>query len=165
MITDLDTYLTDRIKYYAPDRKDGGAATLQAIHRRDYASLEPQAVLIIVGQVITYLHTRHMGLRDKATQLQQLQPVNATAYYRKDTKGQPRYLYLNHPIHNDRPRKRQYIGADPARQRQALDRIEAHKDLVQVLAEMGEVGRRLSAITGHLARALIAATIGLTPQW
>lgn len=164
-MTDLNTYITDRLKYYAPNREDGGAATLRTIHRRDYANLEPQAVLIIVGQVITYLNTRHMSLKVEAERLQQLGPIQASPHYRKDRHGKPRYLYLIHPTHNDGSRRRQYIGADPARQRQALALLDAYDELVEVQAEIREVSNRLAAITGHLARALLAATIGLASEW
>lgn len=164
-MTDLNTYITNRINYYAPDRTDGGAATLEAIRRRDYANLEPQAVLIIVGQTITYLHTRHTTLQVETARLEQLHPIEATLHYRKDRHGQPRYLYLLHPTHNDGSRRRQYIGADPAKQAQAMARIEAYEDLLQVQAEIREVSHRLAAITGHLARALTAATHSLGPQW
>lgn len=164
-MTNLNTYITDRISHYAPGREDGGTATLQRIRRRDYANLEPQAVLIIVSQVITYLHTRHQDLETEANRLQALQPINATAYYRKDHQGQPRYLYLHHPTHNDAPRKRQYVGADPARQAQAMAHIKAYHDLVKVQTEITEVDHRLAAITGQLARALQAATMGLATLW
>lgn len=162
---DLNTYITERIGFYAPGREDGGAATLKAIQRRDFATLEPQAVLIIVGQVITYLHTRHNVLQMEENRLQGLQPVNATTYYRRDHHGAKRYLYLNHPSHNAHPRKRQYIGADPARQTAALARLQAYKDLVVVQEQLREVNHRLDAITGHLARSLLAATKGVDRIW
>lgn len=164
-MTDLNTYITERIGYYAPGREDGGAATLQAINRRDYATLEPQTVLIILGQAITYLATRRGILDIQVTRLQALQPINATAYYRKDRNGHPRYLYLNYPSHNNTPRKRQYIGADPARQHQAMTRLQAYDDLVKVQAEIQEVDHRLVAITHHLACSLLAATKGIDRIW
>lgn len=164
-MTDLNTYITNRISYYAPGREDGGAAILQAIHRRDYASLKPNAVLLILTQTITYLYTRHTELLKDSAKLEKLQPVNATAYYRRDREGAKRYLYLNHPTHDNGPRIRQYIGADPTRQHQALDRIKAYEDLVKVQTEIREIDHRLAAITGHLARSLLAATKGIDRIW
>jgi hypothetical protein len=162
---ELNTYITERIGFYAPDRTDGGAAILETIHRRDFANLEPQAVLIIVGQVITYLITRQGTLGIQETRLQARQPVDASAYYRRHNRGAKRYLYLNHRIQDNRPRKREYIGADPGRQAAALDRIDAYEELVKVQAEIREVSNRLAAITGHLSRALLAATMGLDRVW
>lgn len=164
-MTDLNTYITDRISYYAPGRANGGAATLETIRRRDFATLEPQAVLIIVSQVITYLHTRRGALDVQVIRLQALQPVNATTYYRRDRQGAKRYLYLNYPAHNGQPRRREYVGTDPTRQATALARLQAYDDLVQVQTEIREVDNRLAAITGHLARALFTATMGLDRIW
>lgn len=161
----LNTYITERIGFFAPGRRDGGTAILEAIHRRDFADLEPQAVLIIVSQVITYLTTRQGTLGIEEIRLQARQPVDASAYYRRDTKGAKRYLYLNHPAYNGRPRRREYVGADPGRQAAALARIDAHQELIKVQAEIREVSHRLTAITGHLARALVTATKGINHIW
>ncbi|TEU19056.1 MAG: hypothetical protein E3J21_04715 [Anaerolineales bacterium] len=62
-------------------------------------------------------------------------------------------------------RRREYIGADPEAQPAALARVETYEKLVQVCSEIREVDHRLAAITGHLARALHAATNGFDPYW
>ena len=165
-MTNLNTYMTERISHYAPGRMDvGGAAILQTIRRRDYNALDPHATLVIVDQSITYLRSRRETLEAEAARLEGLQPVLATPHWRKDRDGQPRYLYLIHPTQDDGSRQREYIGADPEKQAEALARVEAHDKLVQVRAEIREVDHRLAAITGHLARALHAATNGLDPYW
>ena len=163
-MTNLNTYMANRISHYVPGRTDGGAATLQAIRRRDYNALDPHATLVIVDQAITYLRSRRETLEAEATRLEGLQPVLATPHWRKDRHGQPRYLYLIHPPQDDGSRKREYIGADPEAQAAALARVKAWDELQAVKNEMREVGHRLAAITGHLARALLAAANG-TSHW
>jgi hypothetical protein len=101
----------------------------------------------------------------EAARLEGLQPVLASPYWRKDRHGQPHYLYLIHPTQGDGSRRREYIGADPEAQAEALARIEAHEKLVQVRTEIHEIDHRPVAITGHLARALRSATNGLVPYW
>jgi len=164
-MTDLNDYMTTRISNYAPGRADGGAETLQAIRRRDYNALDPHATLVIVDQAITYLHTRREALAGEATRLEQLRPVLATPHWRKDRHGQPRYLYLIHPTQDDGSRQREYIGADPEAQAAALRRVKAWDELQAVRSEIREVDHRLAAITGHLTRALHAATSGFDPYW
>jgi hypothetical protein len=163
-MTDLNASMNNRISHYAPGRSDGGAATLQAIRRRDYGQLEPHAVLIIVDQAITYLRTRRETMAEEAARLEQLRPVLATPHWRKDRHGQPRYLYLIHPTQDDGSRRREYIGADPDKQAEALARVKAWDELQAVRSEIREVDHRLAAITGHLARALHAAANGV-PRW
>lgn len=160
-MTDLTTYMTTRISHYAPGRTDGGAAILQAIRRRDYNALDPHATLVIVDQAITYLRTRREVLQAEEARLRALDPIEATTYYRLDRDGKPKYLYIHHPARDGRPRRREYVGADPEKQQMALARIQAHKDLQDVKAELREVDHRLAAVTGHLARALHAAANGL----
>jgi hypothetical protein len=62
----------------------------------------------------------HKALAEEAARLEQLQPVRATPHWRKDRHGQPRYLYLIHPTQDDGSRQREYIGADPDKQAEAL---------------------------------------------
>jgi hypothetical protein len=90
-----------------------------------------------------------------------LQSVLAIPHWRKDRHGQPRYLYLIHPTQDDGSRQREYIGADPEAQAEALARVKAWDELQAVKNEMREMDHRLAAITGHLARALHAAANGL----
>jgi hypothetical protein len=163
-MTDLNTYVTNRISHYAPGRTDGGAATLQAIRRRDHNVLDPHATLVIVDQAITYLRSRRETLVEEATRLEQLQPVLAIPHWRKDRHGQPRYLYLIHPTQGDGSRKREYIGTDPEAQVEALARVKAWDELQTIESGMREIVHRLAAITGHLARALHAAANGV-PRW
>jgi hypothetical protein len=164
-MTDLNTYMLTRIRHYAPGSSHGGDAILQTIRRRDYNALDPRATLVIVDQAITYLRTRRETLEAEATRLQALDPIEATTYYRPDRDGKPKYLYIHHPARDGRPRRREYVGADPEKQQAALARIQAYKDLQEAKAELREVDHRLAAITGHLARALLAATSGLDPYW
>lgn len=163
-MTNLNTYMINRISNYAPGRTDGGAATLQAIRRRDHNALDPHATLVIVDQAITYLRSRRETLVEEATRLEQLQPVLATPHWRKDRHGQPRYLYLIHPTQDDGSRKREYIGADLEAQAEALARVKAWDELQTVESEMREIVHRLAAITGYLARTLHAAANGV-PRW
>jgi len=83
----------------------------------------------------------------------------------EDRGGRPRYLYLIHPTQHDGSRQREYIGADPDKQAEALARVEAYEKLVQVRDAIREIDHRLAAITGHLAHALLAATNGLDSYW
>jgi len=83
----------------------------------------------------------------------------------EDRNGQPRYLYLIHPTQDDGFRKWEYIGAVPEAQTEALARVKAWDQLQATESELREIDRRLAAITGHLARALLAATDGLDSHW
>ena len=164
-MTDLNTYVTNRISNYAPGSSHGGDAILQTIRRRDYNALDPHATLVIVDQAITYLRSRREALETQATRLEGLRPVLATPHWRKDRHGQPRYLYLIHPTQDDGSRKREYIGADPEAQALALRRVKAWDELQATRSEMREIDHRLAAITGHLACALHAAANGFDPYW
>jgi len=81
-MTDLTTYMATRISNYAPGRTDGGAATLQAIRRRDYNALDPHATLVIVDQAITYLREFALEQQDDAYGLALV--ANALAAYDPD---------------------------------------------------------------------------------
>lgn len=100
-------------------------------------------------------------LRIEAARLKTLQPVRATPHYHKNSHGQPRYLYLIHPQKNGQ-RKREYIGCKPDRIAAALARVQAHRDLVEVLRQAADIRSRLDLVARYLAAALRAAEGGET---
>lgn len=102
---------------------------------------------------------RLANLQAEATRLQSLEPVQAKPHWRKDAKGEPRYLYLIHP-QRDGERKRVYVGSDPAKIAAALDRVQAARDLAEVLEQIKRVNARLDRITRYLAAALATAQEG-----
>lgn len=67
--------------------------------------------------------------------------TNATPHYRDQ-----KYLYLIHPTASDGTRRREYIGADPARQADALARIARWTDHQTAIALANRQTARLTAI-------------------
>lgn len=93
------------------------------------------------------------NLFDQAQDLQQQHPVNASPHWRRDDKGELRYLYLVYPTANGR-RKREYIGVNVEKQRIALGQVQAHKELVVVQEKMANITRRLERVARLLEHAV-----------
>lgn len=94
----------------------------------------------------------------EANQLQELDPVQATPSYHKDSHGQPRYLWLVHPQKNG-VRVREYIGCKEEKIKAALVRVQAHRDLVNVQRQSADIKARLGLVTRYLDAALRAVSV------
>jgi len=112
-----------------------------------------------ISRAITNLEIRLEDLHIEATRLQALDPVRATPHYHKDAHGEPRYLYLIHPQRNGE-RVREYIGSKPDRIEAALIRVQAHRDLAEVLRQAADIRSRLGLVARYLQAALRAAKGG-----
>jgi hypothetical protein len=75
--------------------------------------------------------------------------VQATPYWRKDVHGRPYSLYLIHPTQADGTRQRQYIGADPDKQAQALAGVMRYEERERLQAN---VERRRAAYRAAIAQ-------------
>ena len=87
-------------------------------------------------------------LNAKLAELESAGWAEATPSY-KDGK----YLYLIYPTQPDGSRRREYIGADPEKQKAALTRISRHEERNQVIAQIASVDwqirRAVNALTEY----------------
>lgn len=108
-----------------------------------------------IEKTVKRLETLHA----EAARLQSLEPVTATPHWRKDSHGQPRYLYLIYP-QKDGQRERTYVGSDPVKVAAALDRVQAARDLTEMLGQIKQINARLDRIARYLSAALATAREG-----
>jgi hypothetical protein len=113
-------------------------------------------LLTQIGDAIADLKIHRAGLQLQAARLRKLEPVEATASWKKDVEGQERYLYLYHPMRKGK-RRREYIGAKKKAQDQALARIQAHLDLIEIEAEIAKLTQQLNKLGAELRYALTIA--------
>jgi hypothetical protein len=75
-----------------------------------------------VPQAVAAALRAYQSLADQINDLEQAGITNASPFFRDQ-----KYLYLVHPTAADGTRQREYIGADPARQADALARLDRYK--------------------------------------
>lgn len=108
--------------------------------------------------------TAQMEVAIKALENQGIK--NATAYWM----GQ-QYLYLNHPTTGGKKRKREYVGNNPAKVKDALERIkrfEQHKELTAEQCAIRNAAERarydLERVFQVLRQSAAAATKAVPPE-
>jgi len=103
----------------------------------------PNIHLDEISQDLHALHTHLAALHAQIAALETAGVTPATPHWRKDQHGRPRLLYLLHPSHNGQ-RKREYIGADPAKQAQALARVQRYQQRDQLIHQANHLTARLA---------------------
>jgi hypothetical protein len=102
---------------------DGSDATIPelAVALVEAAALLDQEIAVIAARI---------------EELTALGCVRATPYWRKDAHGRPYSLYLIHSTQANGTRQRQYIGADLAKQAQALVGVTRYQERAQLIAAL-----------------------------
>ncbi len=126
------------------------------VTRRAEQPMDLVAMTDKIADAIRSLRERHAKLKDEIFHVQRLGWVEATPHYRDG-----KYLYLIHPMQN-RERQREYIGSDPEKIQDALDRIERKKEYDALNEKLADIDFALTQIQAHLFRAFDAA---YKPKW
>lgn len=93
---------------------------------------------------------RYYALIDQINAIEQAGITNATPYFRDE-----RYMYLIHPTDPQTgERKREYIGADAAKQTEAYARIHRHKQHQELTTQADSLKYKLHAVIFSLRRIL-----------
>lgn len=112
-------------------------------------------------EILANLQRRHelflkslAQLNKEKSVLEQQKLIYAVAYWRPGKTPDLKYLYLNYPTQKGQPRKREYIGANPAKIRQAelgMQRAKDYEDLKRRIQSL-EIAAQQAA--SHLNQAL-----------
>ncbi len=91
---------------------------------------------------------RFLQIHDEITKriaaIESLGIIDASPYYRDGT-----YLYLIHPM-KDGKREREYIGKDPTKVREALDKVERFKKWQDLQAKLHSLNQSYQSLEHHL---------------
>jgi len=74
--------------------------------------------------------------------------IRATEYYRPDSQGNPRFLYLLYPVQKGEKRRRDYVGKDPENIAKARAGIERAHEYDRIERETACLLQRLREIAG-----------------
>lgn len=80
--------------------------------------------------------------------------IRATPYYRKDARGNPRYLFLIHPTAKDGSRRREYVGVDEEKKAQALAAVVRWQERERLKVELANRRSAYRAAIATLCQAL-----------
>jgi len=86
--------------------------------------------LRLISQAVTELEKSIEQLQSEFESLEHKERLDATDYWRKGI-----YLYLIYPMQNGN-RRREYIGSDPEKQKEALQKIANHRRYVDLKHEI-----------------------------
>lgn len=106
------------------------------------------AMLDKLETAIRSLYSRQAELQNQIDDLNRLGWVDAKSHWRDE-----KYLYLIHPM-KDGERVREYIGADPQKIAEALDRIARKAEIEEVEKKHSEVSASLSQLIYYLRQAM-----------
>jgi hypothetical protein len=77
--------------------------------------------------------------------------IYATEYWRKDSDGEPKYLYLLHQQKQGELRKREYIGRDIARIEEVRAGIARAKEYDELAVRLANLKSRIRYVAGLLS--------------
>jgi hypothetical protein len=110
-----------------------------------------------VAQGLRALETHLVAIQEQVADLEQAGVTEASPYWRKDKEGNPRILYLIHPS-QDGQRKREYVGVDPAKQVDALARVQRWEQRQRLIKQANQLTSRLSQIYADVHAIHVAVT-------
>jgi len=100
-----------------------------------------------VKPLIEALGSEMAVITNRMAELKALGLIYASEYWRKDSDGQPKYFYLLYPLKQGEPRRRDYIGCDPARIEAARQGLARAKEYDALMVELGRFeGRAQSGL-------------------
>jgi len=94
------------------------------------------------------------GLYKEKAALEQCQLIYAAAYWRPGKAPDQKYLYLNYPTQKGQPRKREYVGADPAKIKLAELGIQRAKEYEALKSRIESLEITAKQAAFHLNQAL-----------
>jgi hypothetical protein len=118
---------------------------------------DPYTALDDVAQGLRALEAHLVAIQEQVADLERAGVIEATPYWRKDKEGNPRILYLIHPSQNGQ-RKREYVGVDPAKQADALARVQRWEQRQRLLEQANRLAARLDQIRHDVCAIQIAVT-------
>jgi len=105
------------------------------------------AVASEVKPLIEALASEMAVITTRMAKLEALGLIYASEYWRRDNDGQPKYFYLLYPLKQGEPRRRDYIGCDPARIEAARQGLTRAKEYDTLMVELGRLeGRAQSGL-------------------
>jgi hypothetical protein len=116
---------------------------------------DPYTALDDVAQGLRALEAHLVTIQEQVADLEQAGVTEASPYWRKDKEGNPRILYLIHPSQNGQ-RKREYVGVDPAKQADALARVQRWEQRQRLLEQVNRLAARLDQIRHDVCAIQIA---------
>ncbi len=128
-----------------------------------------RAALDEITQDLQAVAANLAAIQTCVAQLEAAGVVQASAYWRKDRAGNPTILYLNHSSQNGQ-RRREYVGKDPAKQADALLRIERWEQRQHLLQQANHLTTYLNRLQRNIRAIQLTAadlrrqTTELIPQ-
>ncbi len=95
--------------------------------------------------LIEALASEMMVVTTRMAALEALGLIYASEYWRKDSDGRPKYFYLLYPLRQGEPRRRDYIGCDPARIEAARQGLVRAKEYDALMVELGRLEGRANS--------------------
>lgn len=120
----------------------------------------PQEICRKTEERIQQLQDAIQAEQEKMRALTEAGLIRAGTWYKNGT-----YLYLIHPSDGFGYRKREYVGADPAKVKAALDSIERAKQYDDAKARASLLQQKLHSTTYHLRQAFDAARFDSIPGY
>lgn len=94
------------------------------------------------------------GLYKEKAVLEQSPLIYAVPYWRPGKSPDQKYLYLNYPTQKGQPRKREYVGADPAKIKSAELGIQRAKEYEALKSRIESLEVTAKQVAFHLNQAL-----------
>lgn len=112
---------------------------------RDAFELPIIEVLRKIERLIIEKNEEVHQLRQKIKALKKQGTVNASLHYRAS-----RYLYLIHPTDSNGNRKREYVGAEPQKIKEAQDKVNRFHQVIDLERKLAREESKLSHTENHL---------------
>jgi hypothetical protein len=112
---------------------------------------DPVTMLDKIETAVRSLMNRQAELENEIYRLRRLGVVDAKPHYRDG-----KYLYLIYPM-VDGERKREYIGADPEKIQEALDKIERKDQIADLENKLAIITTAISSTKYYLSQAIVSA--------
>lgn len=100
--------------------------------------------------LIQALETELVNVAAGMAELERDGLIYATEHWRKDAKGEPKYLYLLFPQKLGEDRRRDYVGCDPEGIEHARAGIERAKQYDALAGRYAALAERVRAVSGAL---------------
>lgn len=112
-----------------------------------------------VPDMIDALEGEISGVVEGMATLEKAGLIYATEHWRKDAKGEPKYLYLLHPLKQGEERRRDYVGCDAEGIKSARAGIIRAQEYDKLAGKYAALAARVQHVAGalqdarrHLAR-------------
>jgi len=100
--------------------------------------------------LIEALEADIVAIAGRMAELQAAGLIYATEHWRKGSNREPKYFYLLYPQKQGEPRKREYIGCDPARIAEARAGIVRAREFDALSTRLSGLNGRVRTVAGSL---------------